>query len=186
MARYILKRFSSGNQSREQQRCYSWDNGMGSGNNVNQQQQKEGMSTGKKLALGVGGTLATGAAAFAGARRGLFGNTARVWSNVKFGNLGASLKNTKAFQGLGDDMIKSASTNLKKGLQGQQYAAKVATTKSGNVTLNAKKKIVNGVNNDVAGYKDIWSSGGKLDMNTNNGISSLAKRAEEAAKAATK
>lgn len=30
---------------------------MGSGNNVNQQQQKEGMSTGKKLALGVGGTL---------------------------------------------------------------------------------------------------------------------------------
>lgn len=51
----------------------------------------EGMSTGKKVALGIGATLGTAALGFAGARRGFLGANAALKSNQAWMKAGKAL-----------------------------------------------------------------------------------------------
>ena len=51
---------------------------------------ENGSSWGKKLAIGAG-TLAATAGAFYGAKKGMFGNNAQLWTNRKVMQVGRSL-----------------------------------------------------------------------------------------------
>jgi hypothetical protein len=74
-------------------------------------QEKQGMSTGKKVALGTLGTLGAAGLAFAGARRGKFGNTLKQASNQAYGNFGKFIANkTKGKYGVG--MAKDAANKM--------------------------------------------------------------------------
>ncbi len=68
-------------------------------------QQKKGMSTGAKVAAGVG----TAALAFAGARRGAFGGNIAMKANNAYINAGKRLAQSKSatISGLGTGMVQS-------------------------------------------------------------------------------
>lgn len=53
----------------------------------------EGMSTGKKVALGIAGTAATAGAAFLGAKKGVFGANAVRQANMLQGKAGLMMNN---------------------------------------------------------------------------------------------
>jgi hypothetical protein len=80
-------------------------------------EEKEGMSTGKKVALGTLGTAATTGLAFAGAKHGIFGNRAMLQANKAWGTTGAYLSKAGA-KNLGSNMMKSGSQGINKAQTG--------------------------------------------------------------------
>ena len=88
---------------------------------------KSGMSTGKKIALGVGATAATAGLAFAGARRGMLGTGAMKSTNAmwaKAGNkIGAQGMVKSGSRGVGVAMAKEKGLDLGT-MGGKKYAIK--------------------------------------------------------------
>jgi len=76
-------------------------------------EDKKGMSTGKKLALGTAGTLATAGLAFAGAKTGKLGAGLQKSANAAWGNVGAHLSKAGA-KGIGGNMMKSGAEGVEK------------------------------------------------------------------------
>ena len=83
-------------------------------------EEKKGMSTGAKVALGA---AATTALAFAGARRGMFGGKAQVATNTLWGNAGRTLGS----QG----MMNSAAKGIGRGTAVQAMGAGASAIKAG-------------------------------------------------------
>lgn len=82
-------------------------------------EDKEGMSTGKKVALGLGATALAAGTAFAGARRGMLGVNAQKVTNTWIAKGGSRLagSSNETIQGLGNRMMNS-------GISGYGAAAK--------------------------------------------------------------
>lgn len=70
-------------------------------------EENSGMSTGKKVALGVAGAGATAAGLFAGARRGYLGTNLMRRSNDLWGRAGVKLQNI-GLNKMGNSMVESA------------------------------------------------------------------------------
>jgi len=109
--------------------------------------EKSGMSTGAKVALGVGAT----AAAFAGARRGMFGNNMALRTNQMWGNMGSAFGSER--------MINSAAKQM------------------GNVTYRQsidngmkKRAAKTAMNNKVKELNSNWLSGGRVELNTTTNL----------------
>lgn len=79
--------------------------------------ENEGMSTGKKVALGTLGALGTAGLAFAGAKRGMLGNKAMLQANKAWGTAGAYLSKAGASK-IGGGMMKSGSLGINRAQTG--------------------------------------------------------------------
>jgi hypothetical protein len=124
--------------------------------------EKSGISTGAKVGLGALGTVATGALAFAGARRGMLGRTVAVKTNQAWGNLGKSIGSK--------GMMKDASK-------------RIGDTKTSEaIAMGMTKKEANAIGKQAKDLtKNTWNSGGTIGS---SGTNVFAKPVEEAAKAA--
>ena len=76
--------------------------------------EKQGSGWGKKLAIGAG-TLAATAGAFYGAKKGMFGNNAQLWTNRKVMQLGRSLGKDS---NLGQKMVNSGKNGVNQAIKG--------------------------------------------------------------------
>ena len=111
--------------------------------------EKSGMSTGAKVGLGALGTVATGALAFAGARRGMLGKTLMTKSNQAWGNLGKSIGS--------EGMMKSASSNL----GSAKYQELIAQGKTRAQALAEGKKV-----RELA--RNTWNNNGTISSTGTN------------------
>jgi len=85
-----------------------------------EESKKSGMSTGGKVALGLGATAATSALAFAGARRGMFGAKTAMNANKMWGNLGSRVGSKKMVNSAANQYGKAVEKATAKRLMGDK------------------------------------------------------------------
>ena len=124
----------------------------------------EGMSTKKKAALAAGAAALTGAAAFAGARRGVFGAKAMQSSNQLFnkaggaigGKLGASMQTSANKQLMGAKNLTGVKAGAGGALNANSQRAANAGVKLDTSTKAAQTQLAKGTGiNSVSGNKPL-------------------------------
>lgn len=115
---------------------------------------KSGMSTGAKVGLGALGTIATGALAFAGARRGMLGKTAAVKTNQTWGNLGSKFGSS--------GMMNSAAHQLGKIKSAEALTLNTTKGQALRAGVNEKQRLISN-----------WENGGRVTGSVKDGRTTL-------------
>lgn len=123
-------------------------------------EDKKGVSTSKKLALGAAGTLGAAGLAFAGARRGMLGQSLKLKSNNLLNSVGSKVGGSigSKMQGMANKQLSSG-----KNLNG-------VTLNSGGTLNSASQRAAN------SGTKlDVSSSQAKEQLSKGTGINSVSR-----------
>lgn len=121
---------------------------------------KKGMSTSKKIALGTAGTIGTGALAFAGARRGVFGQSLKLKSNNLLSSVGSRIGGSvgSKMQGMANKQLSSG-----KNLNGITLSSEGTLNSASQRAANAGTKL------------DVSSAQAKEQLSKGTGINSISR-----------